>query len=223
MNKMRLYAVSFIRKSWSKPFNNGIIYNRVGFTCMCGIIYTQNTELFYNFYYQRNWIWKVNGRLHFQKYPTHRSTKKLHREKLCFLTTNFQGRQNSTYWNLVFTIPLRILLKPWKFSFKKDTITAKIVSQFKCLEEHKKLRFTLQMKDLVFHCLVRIVVTFLEEMLAMSWSNVERKRTPQTRFCLRHCPHTLSHNIHGPGWVQNRWRHEGSIAALFSFCFEAQG
>ena len=37
------------------------------------------------------------------------------------------------------------------FSFKKDTITAKIVSQLKCLEERKKLRFTLQMKDLVLH------------------------------------------------------------------------
>ena len=29
-------------------------------------------------------------------------------------------------------------------------------------------------------------------------SNVERKRTSQTRICLRHFPHTLPHDIHGP-------------------------
>ena len=37
----------------------------------------------------------VNGRLHFQKYPTHQCTKMLRRENLCFLTRNFQSRQNS--------------------------------------------------------------------------------------------------------------------------------
>ena len=102
-------------------------------------------------FYQSNWIWKVNGRFQFQKYPTHQCTKISWREKLCFLTRNFQGRQNSNIWNLVFTLPLRILLKPWTISFKKDTITAKTVSELMCLEENKKLRFTLQMKDLVLH------------------------------------------------------------------------
>ena len=38
----------------------------------------------------------------------------------------------------------------------------------KCLEERKKLRFTLQMKDLVLHSLVQIWDTFLEVMLVMN-------------------------------------------------------
>ena len=54
---------------------------------------------------------------------------KCHGEKICFLTRKFQSRRNSTIWNLVFTLPLRILLKPWTLSFKKDTITAKFVSR----------------------------------------------------------------------------------------------
>ena len=44
---MRLSAVNFIRNSCSKSFNNGIIYNRVGFKCICANISIQYTELFY--------------------------------------------------------------------------------------------------------------------------------------------------------------------------------
>ena len=88
-------------------------------------------------FYQSNWIWKANGRLQFRKCPTHHCTKMLRKESLCFLTGNFQVPQNSTFWNLVFTLPLRILLKLWSISFKKDTITAKTVSQLKWLEERK--------------------------------------------------------------------------------------
>ena len=69
--------------------------------------------------YQSNWTWMVNGRLQFQKYPTHQCTKMLRRENLCFLTRNFQSHQNSITWSLVFTFPLRMLLKPWTFSFKR--------------------------------------------------------------------------------------------------------
>ena len=50
----------------------------------------------------------------------------------------------------------------------KDTITAKTVSKLKCLEEHKKLRFTLQMKNPVLHSLVGIWDTFSEVMLVMN-------------------------------------------------------
>ena len=87
---------------------------------------------------------------------------------LCFLTRNFQSHPNSITWNLVFTLPLRILLKPSTFSFKKDTITAKTVSKLKCLEERKRLRFTVQMKHPVLHSLVRIWDTYSELMLVMN-------------------------------------------------------
>ena len=50
----------------------------------------------------------------------------------------FRSRLNLTDWNPIFTFPLRILLKRWTPSFKKDTITAKAVSQIAKLEEHKK-------------------------------------------------------------------------------------
>ena len=50
MNKMSLSAVNFIRKSWSKSFNNGIGYNRVGFKCTCTTTSRQNIELFYKLF-----------------------------------------------------------------------------------------------------------------------------------------------------------------------------
>ena len=88
--------------------------------------------------------------------------------KFKFLTKNLQSRQKSTIWNLVFTLPLRIMLKQWTLSSKKDTITANFVSQLKCLEERKNLRFTLQMKDPVFDSLVRIWDPFSEVKLVMN-------------------------------------------------------
>ena len=50
MNKMRSSAANFIRKSWSKSFNIGIVYNRVAFKCICATISRQNTELFYKLF-----------------------------------------------------------------------------------------------------------------------------------------------------------------------------
>ena len=38
------------KKSWSKSFNNGIVYNRVGFKCICTTISRQYTELFYRLF-----------------------------------------------------------------------------------------------------------------------------------------------------------------------------
>ena len=94
------------------------------------------------------------------------------------LTTNLQIRQTSTIGNLVFTFPLRILLKPWTLSFNKNTITTNAVSQLKCLEERQKLRFTLQ-KNVVLPFLVRIWDTSSNLMLAMKleWFQKEKDLT----------------------------------------------
>ena len=46
---MRLSAVNFIRKSWSKSINIGIVYKRVGFKCICTTVSRQYTEFFYKF------------------------------------------------------------------------------------------------------------------------------------------------------------------------------
>ena len=50
MNKMILSAVNSIRKRWSKSFNKGIVYNRVGFKCICTTISRQYTGLFYKLF-----------------------------------------------------------------------------------------------------------------------------------------------------------------------------
>ena len=165
MNKMRLSAVNFIRKSWSKSFNNGIVYSRVSFKCICATVSRQYTELFYKLFTKATEFGRSMVGCNFRNNPTHQCTKIPRRENVCLLSRNFQSRLNSTICNLVLILALGILLKPWTLSFKKDTITAKIVSQLKCLEERKKLRFTLQIKDLVSHSSVRISDTFSEVML----------------------------------------------------------
>ena len=168
MNKMRLSAVSFIRKSWSKSFNVGIVYNRVGSKFICPTVSRQYTKLFYELLTRATEPGRSMGGCKFINILRINVPKSLGRKSYVFWQKNFQRRQNSTMWNLVYTIPIRILLKPWTPSFRKITITAEIVSQLKCLEERKKLRFTLQMKDLVLNSLIRIWDTFSEVMLETS-------------------------------------------------------
>ena len=114
------------------------------------------------------------------------------------------------------------MLKPRTRLFKKNAITAKTVSQLKCLEEREKMRETLQVKDLVLELSAHTWDTFLVAMLATNLEWCWHEKTSQARFRLRHCPHTFFHDIHGPDWKQYRWRHENPTAALLSFLFKAQ-
>ena len=135
------------------------------------------------------------------------------RENLCFLTRNFQSRQNFTIKNLVFTLPLRILLKSRTLWFKIDTITTKTVSQLKCLEERKELRFTLWMKDLVLHCSVRIWDTFSEVMSVMNLEKCweEMDLTNQNLLTTLYA-YTLS-------WYTQIWLSTISLATQRLHCF----
>ena len=75
--------------------------------------------------------------------------------------------QRFTICNAVCAFRSRILLKPWFFFFRKDLITAKFVSQSKCLEERMKLRYTLEMEKLVLHSSMQTRYTFPEVMFAL--------------------------------------------------------
>ena len=106
-----------------------------------------------------DWIWSGNGKLQNWNY-TNYSSKMLQREKLCLLTQSIQFGRNFLIWNPVSSSLLRRLWKPWTRSFKRDTITGKLLLQAKCPEERKKLRFTWQIKDRVLKLPVRFWVTF---------------------------------------------------------------
>ena len=69
MKKTRLCAVNFIRKSWSDWFNNGIVYNIVGFKCICATIFKPYTELFYKLFTRAiESGWSMGG-YNFKKIP----------------------------------------------------------------------------------------------------------------------------------------------------------
>ena len=137
MNKLRLSAVNFIRKRWSNSFNNGIVYNRVVFKCICVTVLRQNTERFHKPFTRATESGMSMGGWIFRTILPINVPKCQGGKIFVFLTRNYQNHQYSTIWNLVFTFPLRILLKLWKLSFKKDIITAKTVSQLKSLENAK--------------------------------------------------------------------------------------
>ena len=92
---------------------------------------------------------------------------KCHRGKVHVVDKIFQSCPNFSIWNPVSTLILTILLKRTTLLFKKSTITAKAVSKLKRLEQRNKLRFTLKIKDLVLHSLVRNQDSFSVAMLAI--------------------------------------------------------
>ena len=106
-------------------------------------------------------------------------------------TKNFKSRRNFISWNLVFTPPVRILLKPWTLSFKEDTIKARVVTPLKCLEERKNLRYTKQFKYLVLHSSVRTWYTFSEVFLAWIWRDLWKKTPSETNFFFIVCIHSF--------------------------------
>ena len=152
VNRTRLCEVSFVKKSWSKSYNNGIVCKRVGFNCVCINTSRQNTHLFYSFLPEQL---KVEGKwdVAFLETPHPSRNPNVTEAEFIFFSKNktFQSRLILAIWNPVSALPLWILLKPLLLSFRRDTITTKAVSQLKCLKKRKRLTFTLQREKLAFN------------------------------------------------------------------------
>ena len=104
MNKRRLTAVIFLRKNWSKSSNNGIVYNRVGFRCICATVSRQYTELFYNFFTRATVSRRSLGCWNFRNFPTINVPK-------C------RGRKFFVLWRETFKVVRFLLSETWSLLF----------------------------------------------------------------------------------------------------------
>ena len=66
---MRLSAVNFIRKIWSNSLNSGIVYNRIGFKCICTTISRQYVELFHKIFTRATESGRSIGGCNFKNIP----------------------------------------------------------------------------------------------------------------------------------------------------------
>ena len=66
------------------------------------------------------------------------------------------------------------------------------------------LRYYLRKKILLLNLLIWTWDAFLEVFWQWKRVDVDEKSTSQSRGCIRHCQHTLSHAIHRTGWVKQR-------------------
>ena len=190
-----------------ESFTNGL----VGYSCTK--LFTDKTlRSFTNFL--RIKLFLVNGRLQVQGNRTHQDEKFLHRKSSCFMTRTLQNCSNFITWNPVFNHPLCKLSKVWLLPWESDTITAKDVSQLKCLKERRKKKFTWQIKNLVLPFITDSGHILGKNFLLAFGVIFERKESSKTWICLQHCEHTLSEDIHKPDWVKLCWCYKGSIAAL---------
>ena len=81
---------------------------------------------------------------------------------------NIQSRQNYAIWKPICIFPLKILLKPWTFSFKKYTIAAEKVYHSWSVSKSAKGDIYFAKEKLVLHSLVRTGDTFSEKKLGMN-------------------------------------------------------
>ena len=151
--------VFFIETSWSKSFSNGIVHNRVGVNCTSTSISRNTIRSNTNFLPEQPNLegqWQIATSE--KSYPS--MNQNVREGMFMFFDKKPSKRLNFAIWKLVSTLPIQILLKPWSLSFRKDKIKAKTVSKLICLEERKKLRCKLEMKDLVLRSLVRTWAQF---------------------------------------------------------------
>ena len=164
---MRLSAVNFIRKSWSKSFNYGIVYKRVGFKCISATISRKYTELFYKLLTRATESGWLMGSCNF-------------RNILPINVPKCYGGKIYVFWQETFKVVRILLPGTWSLPFhygycwspehshSRKTQSQRKLYKLKCLEKRKSLRFTLQMKHPVLHSLVRIWDTYSELMLVMN-------------------------------------------------------
>ena len=141
-----------------------------------------------------NWIWEVNGRLPFRKYPTHQSTKCYSGEFQVFGWKNFQSFQKFVIWRPVSTPPLLILLKQkHTHSFKSQ----KWQSQRKfnnslSVSMEQKIGISLANEEWGHAFFSMDLAHSSGSKVGNDFGVFLRGKLLHKQFFSRHCPHTLS-------------------------------
>ena len=140
---MRLSGLIFIRKSWSKSINNRTVYNRIGFKCIYKTVSRQHTELFYKLFTRETEPGRSMGGCNFRNVLPINRPKMSRRENLRFLTRNFQSRQNSTIWNLIFTLLITDIVKAMNTLIQERDNHSKICITVKVSRRAQKVQIYL--------------------------------------------------------------------------------
>ena len=167
MNKMKLTAVIFIRKRWSKSFNNGIVYNRVGFKCTCATVSRHYTELFYKIFTKAIESGRLTGGCNFRNIlPI--NIQNVTEGKFMFLYKKFSNLPGFYYLEPGLYPSITDIVEAMNTLIQDRNNHCENCITVKMSRRTQKLIFTLQMKDLVMHSLVRIWDTFSEVVLVMN-------------------------------------------------------
>ena len=126
MNKMRLSAVNFIRRSWSKSFSNGIVYNRVGFKCICTTFSRQYTELFHKLFIRATESARSIGGCNF-------------RNILPINVPKCHGGKNYVFWQKIFKVVRFLLSGTWSLPFHYGYCWSHEHSQSRKTQSQRKL------------------------------------------------------------------------------------
>ena len=195
MKKVRLSAVNFIKNSLSKSFNNAIVHNRVSSKCICPTISRQNTELFNEFFARATESGKSMGSCNFRNILRINVTKCY--QNLCFLTKKLSKPselyyvEHRLYPSIADIVEAMNTLIQERHNNSENYITVKVSRRTQKVEiylANEGSGFTYFSTDLR-HIFRSNVGNDFRVML---------RGALQTGSCLRHCPHTLSHDIHGP-------------------------
>ena len=170
--------------SCAKSFNNGIIFNRIAFYCIRKTISRQYTQLFYKPFTGATEYGRSMGGCNFGKSlpinvkNCHRGKSFVFSHKKLSDSSEFHYLEPDIYLLITDTVEATNTLTQERHNHIENYITVKLPWR------PQKLSFTLQIKDLVLHSLVRTWGIFLAKTLAMVLErcDVERKELHKLKF-----------------------------------------
>ena len=129
---------------------------------------------------------------------------------------NIENRLKFTIWTPVNSLPLRMFLKQWTLSIKKDNLSKSCIT-VKRAQRTQKVEIYLEFEGSHFTFFSTVLGHYFGGNVGKEFGVMLIGKGPHKPESLRNCPHTLFYDIHGPDWGQYRWRNWGPL--LHSFVF----
>ena len=213
---MRLSAVNFIKKSWSKSFNNGIVHNRIGFKSICATVFRQYTELFYKVFTRATESGRSMGGCNFRNFltinvPNVTEGKFMFFDKKFSKSLEFYYLESGLYPSITDNVEAMNTLIHERHNHSEIFITVKLSRR----TQKTEIYLSIERSGLAL---------FSADLGPVFGSNVGNELGVMLRAkdLTNQNLHTLFYDLHRLVWVQYRWHHKSSIAALLSPYFEDQ-
>ena len=167
--------------------------------------------------------WSGNGRLQFQKYPTHQCTKKTEGkfkffDKKLSKSTSTYNLEPGLYTSITDTVEAMNTLIQERNNHNETCITVKVSRR-----TQKGVTVLANDTSGLAFCSTDLGHIFRKKCGKRIWGTDDRKKSSWTRNCLRHCSYPFVYDLQQQSSrVQHCSRHKSSLATMLSLYLKAK-